>query len=471
MTTNRLSEITATEALDLFQSRDLSPVELMNHIIEQSSHTEPHINAFCDQYFESALTQARQAEKRYITDSDTPSLLEGIPMAVKDDTSIKGKRTTTGSMLNRNHIDEHTNPSIERLTDAGAIIHARTTCPEFCWAWVCYSKLYGVTRNPWNTDYSCGGSSGGSAASLAAGSTILATGTDSAGSIRQPAAMCGVVGFKPPYGRNPQDATSSFDTYNHIGPLARSVADCALMQNITSGYHPLDHTTFPQELILPGQYDSLHGLKIAWSMDLDYYPVSNDVRCQTLQTVDALKDSGAVLEEIRTPWAAKAVELAGYYGDHINSPAFEDAIKNHPDDVCDYTPYFAEQNKSVTSAMLQQSLTASGVIWRDWFGPIMEHYDAFICPTTSVQEVPAEMKPWEQILVNGQSEYIHDTVITILFNMFSRCPVLAVPSGLTSTGMPTGIQIVGKPYDDSMVFRIGSNLESIRPWKRVATAL
>ena len=468
MNTDGLSEITATEALALFKSRELSPLELMNHIIEQSSHTEPLVNALCDQYFENALTQARQAEKRYLRDSDTLSMLDGIPMAVKDDTSITGKRTTTGSMLNRNHIDQHTNPSIERLTDAGAIIHARTTCPEFCWAWVCYSKLYGVTRNPWNTDYSCGGSSGGSAASLAAGSTVLATGTDSAGSIRQPAAMCGVVGFKPPFGRNPQDAASSFDVYNHIGPMARSVADCALMQNVMSGYHSLDHTTLPQKLILPGQHESLQGLKIAWSMNLDHYPVSDDVHYQTLQTIDALKDAGAFLEEIRTPWADEAVELAGYYGDHINSPAFEEAIANYPEDVCDYTPYFAEQNRSVTSAMLQRSITASGKIWRDQFGPILEQYDAFICPTTSVQEVPAEMKPWEQISVNGRLESIHDTVLTILFNMFSRCPVLAVPSGLTSTGMPTGIQIVGRPYDDAIVFRIGSNLESIRPWKRTA---
>lgn len=459
---------TASEVLELFKNQKLSPVELMNHVIDRSRDSEPLVNAFCDQYFETALSEARRAEKRYLNNSETPSTLDGVPLAVKDDTSIKDKRTTTGSILNRNNIDEHTNPSVERLTDAGAIIHARTTCPEFCWAWVCYSKLYGVTRNPWNTDYSCGGSSGGSAAALASGSTILATGTDSAGSIRQPAAMCGVVGFKPPYGRNPQDTFASFDPYNHIGPMARSVADCALMQNVMSGYHPRDHTSLPGKLILSDLNNSLRGLKIAWSMDLNYYSISNDVRYQTIQTIDALKEAGAQVEEIETPWAAEAIKLAGYYGDHINSPLFEDAIANYPEDVCDYTPYFAEQNKSVTSAMLQKSISVSGEIWRDRFGPLLEQYDAFICPTTSVQEIPAEMKPWEQVLVNGQPENIHDTVLTILFNLFSRCPVLAVPSGLAPTGMPTGIQIVGRPYDDATVFRIGANLESMRPWKRTA---
>ena len=180
---------TASEVLELFKNQKLSPVELMKHVIDLSGDSEPLVNAFCDQYFETALSEARRAEKRYLNNSETPSTLDGVPLAVKDDTSIKDKKTTTGSILNRNHIDEHTNPSVERLTDAGAIIHARTTCPEFCWAWVCYSKLYGVTRNPWNTDYSCVGSSGGSAAAVASGSTLLATGTDSAGSIRQPAAM------------------------------------------------------------------------------------------------------------------------------------------------------------------------------------------------------------------------------------------------------------------------------------------
>ena len=456
----------AKTLLERFRSHDLSPVEVMQEVIDGAEATEDRINAFTDTYFENAIEEAKRAEKAYASGSAGP--LQGLPLAVKDDTPVAGRITTGGSVFRSNHMDSETSPSVQRLMDAGAIVHARTACPEFVWAWTCSSKLHGVTRNPWNTDCTPGGSSGGSGAALAAGSTFLATGTDSAGSIRHPAALCGVVGFKPPYGRNPATPGYSFDYYNHIGPMARSVGDCALMQNVMSGQHPKDHTTVPQDVALPTEPDSIRDLKIAWSPDLGCYNVSEDILSQTCETVAALKDAGATFEQVDMPWAEKAVDNAGHHGDLIYRKYFEDAVATHPDDLSDYTPYFAEKLREVTPDMFSDSVRVAGETWANHFGPLLEKYDAFICPTTTCQEIPAEMKAWETINVNGREMDLHDTTMTILFNMFSRCPVLAVPSGTTSSGMPTGIQIVGPPFDDIMVFRIGLALEAIRPWEKTA---
>ncbi|MBW2542556.1 MAG: amidase, partial [Deltaproteobacteria bacterium] len=260
--------LSAVEALALFRQRALSPVDLLEALIERAERVEPVINAFVDSYFDEAREQAREAAARYAGDGPAPRALEGIPLAVKDDTAIAGRRATSGSAFLRDHVDEHSNPSVERLIEAGAIVHARTACPEFCWAWVCYSRLHGITRNPWNPKNTPGGSSGGSAAALAAGTTTLATGTDSGGSIRMPSAMCGTVGFKPPYGRNPECAQTSFDVYNHIGPMTRSVGDSALMQNVMSGQHPADHASVRESVQIPEALIGIEGLRIAYSFDL-----------------------------------------------------------------------------------------------------------------------------------------------------------------------------------------------------------
>ena len=169
-------------------------------MVDRTDAVEPSINAFTETYFEDALAQARQAEARYRNGTQRP--LEGIPLAVKDEFRLAGRRRTSGSLFYRDRVDDDNDVIIQRLLDAGAIAHAKTTTPEFCLLGSCHSRLWGVTRNPWNLDITSGGSSGGSGASLAAGTSILATGTDIGGSIRIPSALCGTVGFKPPYGRN-----------------------------------------------------------------------------------------------------------------------------------------------------------------------------------------------------------------------------------------------------------------------------
>ncbi|HEY5656155.1 MAG TPA: amidase [Myxococcota bacterium] len=457
--------LTATQALQQFREGRLSPVVLLDALIERAEQVEPAIRAFAETYFDEARERAREAAERYAGRGPAPRALEGIPLAVKDDTPIRGRRTTAGSLFLRDHVDDHTNPSVERLLEAGAIVHARTTCPEFCWAWVCYSRLHGITRNPWNRQYTPGGSSGGSGAALAAGTTTLATGTDSGGSIRMPSAMCGVVGFKPPYGRNPTSAESSFDVYNHIGPMARSVEDAALMQNVMSGQHPADHASVREALRIPQALEGVEGLRVGFSFDLGFHRVSEDVRRNTRDALDALQEAGAEISEVAIDWAAEATRLAGHWGDHLNAPAFVEAMERHPDLVCDYTPGFAAQCAQVSTRDFREAVLGAGRIWRDHLGPLLDAHDVFVCPTVAVQDVPADLPSWEDREIDGVPVLADGSwVMTMLFNMFSRCPVLAVPSGFTRNGMPTGIQIAGRPFDDVAVFRVGAALARTRPW-------
>jgi Asp-tRNA(Asn)/Glu-tRNA(Gln) amidotransferase A subunit family amidase len=274
-----LCYMSATEAVRRFRARKLSPVDLMRAVIARAEEVEPRINAFTYTYFERALTQARAAERRYAGRGGKPGPLEGIPLAVKDLHPIKGEITTYGSKVYENTRFDFTTPTVQRLIDAGAIVHARTTTPEFGHTGHCHSPLWGATRNPWNLAYSSGGSSGGSGAALAAGTTTIADGSDGGGSIRIPASACGVYGFKPSFGRNPGGiVATSFDWILHLGPMTRAVEDAVVMQNVMSGPHVADVTTLRPKLDIPRRFDGIKGMKVAFSMDLGYFEVDREVQ-------------------------------------------------------------------------------------------------------------------------------------------------------------------------------------------------
>ena len=242
MTTDDLCYITAAEALSRFRDRSLSPVELLQALINRAEQVEETINAFTFRHYDQAMAKAKKAEAKYAAGKRVRAL-EGLPVAIKDESEIKGWPMSNGSLTLKDNFSTATSPINQRILDAGGIVHARTATPEFSCAGYCHSRLWGVTRNPWNPAFTPGGSSGGSAASLAAGTSVLATGSDIGGSVRIPASASGVAGFKPPYGRVPQEAPFNLDFYCHSGPLARSVTDLAILQNVISGPHPEDITS------------------------------------------------------------------------------------------------------------------------------------------------------------------------------------------------------------------------------------
>src|SRR4051812_41720019 len=205
---------------------------------------------------------------------------------------------TQCSLLYKVLVAEHTSAFGRRHLEAGAIVHARSTAPEFSCAGFTQSRLWGVTRNPWNPEYSVGGSSGGSGAALAAGTTTLASGSDIGGSIRVPASFNGVGGFKPPYGRVAQDVPFNLDTYCPCRPMARTVADCALLENVVAGPDPSDIVSLRPKLVLPERFDGIAGMRIAVSPDLGDWPVEEEVRANTLAVGDALRAAGATVAAV-----------------------------------------------------------------------------------------------------------------------------------------------------------------------------
>jgi len=460
-----LHYLPATEALRLFRTRELSPVELVTAVIERAGAVEPVVNAFAETFFDQALEAARAAEARYAGKGAPPRPLDGLPVAVKEEAEIAGQRNTLGSLPLRDVVAENTAVFVQRIIDAGGIVHARTTTPEFSCAPVTWSRLWGVTRNPWNTDYSPGGSSGGSAAALAAGTATLATGSDIGGSIRIPASFCGVVGFKPPYGRVPEMAVFNLDHYCHEGPLARTVADCALLENVIAGPHPSDVASVRPKLEIPGELAPVAGMRIALSADLGCYRVAPDVAANTRAAADRLREAGAVVEEVALPWDLAALKHAAriHFG-MVFGPSIKEIYAKHADELTSYARSFMAESDQISKDDFVAGLALEGEIYAP-LGYLLEEFDALVCPTFAVPALPARYDPGEPVAVNGRaSEDWMDVLMTVPFNIASRCPVLSVPSGLSHDGVPTGLSIVGKTYDDVSVFRVAAAHEQQMPW-------
>lgn len=469
MSDSDLCYLSAAEALAAFKARRLSPVELMSALIARAEAVEPVINAFPMTSFDRALDQARAAETRYMKSDGRLRPLEGLAVAVKDETAIKGERTTNGSLIYRDRRDQVDGPITERLRRAGAIFHARTATPEFSCAPICHSRLWGVTRNPWNPDFTPGGSSGGAAASLAAGTTTLANGSDIGGSIRIPASACGVVGFKPPYGRNPEEPGFNLDYYAHAGPLARTVEDCRLMQNVLAGPHPNDITTLRPKLRIPAKLGDIKGWKIAYSLDLGYFEVDPEVARNTETALEAFRDLGAAVEPVDLGWTPATLTAALNHLGHIFGAWIGKEVGSRREELTDYARDFAEFGARTTAEDFLAAMEHAGAMYRT-LGPVLRRYRLLICPTLAVPAVPAEHDPTDRSFrINGVAvDPVLGWCMTYPFNMMSRCPVMSLPSGFAKSGVPTGIQLVGRTYDDVGVFRAAAAYERARPWLNTA---
>ena len=460
-----LAYLSATEALARFRDRSLSPVELAQALIDRAADLEPTVNALCVTRYDEALAEARLAEARYMGRGEPPRALEGICVGIKDEVPIAGHPCSGGSLLTADAIATETDPMAQRLLDAGAIAHARTTAPEFSCASFTHSRLWGVTRNPWNPAFGVGGSSGGSGASLASGTSTLATGSDIGGSIRIPAGWNGVVGFKPPYGRVPQMPPWNLDHYCHNGPLARTVADCALFENVIAGPHALDAATVAPRYELPLVFEGIEGLRIALCVNPGGWPVDPDVALATRTAAFALRDAGARVEEIEMPaWGPAAINAAAeahYAG--IMGAGMAEALAQR-ELLNDYVIALIELSAATTTTFAK-GLELESALHLD-LARIHDDYDALIWPTNASRGLVAgESYVDTAIVVDGvPAPFYFDASMTIPFNICSRNPVLAVPSGFADNGVPAGIQVVGRRFDDLTPFRIGAALEQVRPW-------
>lgn len=462
MTDLDLCYLPAHEALRRFKSKELSPVELMEATIRRAETTKSTVNALTYTHFDEAMDLARKAEAKYAKGARV-GVLEGLPIGIKDESEIKGKPTSAGSLILKDHVAEQTSTMNARIMRAGGIVHARTATPEFCCAATTWSRLWGVTRNPWSLDHTCGGSSGGAGASLAAGTSSIATGSDIGGSIRIPAAACGVVGYKPPYGRNPDDPPFNLDFFCHTGPMARTVTDAILLQNVMAGPSPHDIATLRPKLRLPLDYKPIRGWKIAFSMDLGFFEIDPEVRRNTLSALDTFRDLGAEIVEVDLGWKWESLQAGMTYLEHLFGGYLSDLLSDHADEMTTYARQFAEKGKNSKALDFVNSLEMINEMYQT-FGPMMEKYHAFICPTNALPAVSADFDhSRDKLTIDGKSvDPMLGWAMTTPFNMLSRCPVISMPSGRATNGVPTGIQIVGRSYRDADVFRAAMAYETAR---------
>ena len=458
MRNDNLYYLKTSEIIQAYKRKSLSPVYLIESDIKRAKVMNEKYNFITEFFEESAINLAKNAESLFAKNDKTIRPLEGIPLAVKDEFALDGTYRTSGSIIYKKRLDNFTDVYVQRLLNAGCIPIFKTTTPEFCLLGTTWSDLHGITTNPWNEKFTPGGSSGGSGVALSTGCATIATGSDIGGSIRIPASACGVFGFKPPYGRNPEVPYMNLDYYSHSGPMARSTEDIILMQNHTSGIHNQDIASLQKNM--PFDYDiNLNGLKIAWSDDFCGFEIENDVLKNLHNTLDILADLGAHLEKIDLNLPNEILEATEVYLNAIWGSALRNEVKGNEKYLTSYAKKYLDHSKERN---LSDYINCNKVAWDTYskFGPMIEKNDVFICPTNAVTGIPANHGyPNLKYEFNGKlketKEDGDETMwLTTPFNMMSRLPVMSVPSGFASNNIPTGVQIVGKPYDDNSVFKV-----------------
>lgn len=459
MSAGDLHYLSAIDAVGLFRRRELSPRELMEAVVARAEEVEPLVNAFTDTFFDEALVASGVAADAYARGTNRP--LEGLALAVKDEVHVEGQRATEGSLLFADQVATGTDPFAQRLIDAGAIVHARTTTPEFSMAAVTWSLLHGVTRNPWNPDFTCGGSSGGSGASLAAGTSTLATGSDIAGSIRIPSSLNGLVGFKPPWGRVPEVWPWNREWYAASGPMARTVGDSALFENAMAG--PLETDMFSLEPYrLPEPVPAGRGMRVAVSADLGFFDVSPEVADALAGAVEVLAGTGIECEPVELDWTAEARSTAMTHLNFLSRSVLMSMLpEGGSDRLTSYIRTWLEDSPEVSVEQWWQSWEYGDGMYADMQAKVFgAGFDTLVCPTLTRTDIPADLGRADDA---DPAEWHNqlDFCMTYPFNILGRLPVMSLPIGLAaSTGVPIGMQIVGPVNADLVPYRVAASLEA-----------
>jgi Asp-tRNA(Asn)/Glu-tRNA(Gln) amidotransferase A subunit family amidase len=456
---------TAQQLARLIAAGELSPVEAVSAAIERAIAVQPHLNCFTD-VWEDEARQASQAAADAVTrgdDAQALGILHGVPVAVKDTTPVAGHRTTFGSYAFEHWIPDRDAYIVTALRRAGAIIVGQTTTPEFAHTLQTDSPLWGITRNPHDPRRTPGGSSGGSAAAVASGCVPLAEGSDMGGSVRIPAAWCGVVGLKPGLGRIPMDVLPGlFDTISHHGPLVRSADDARLFLAATQGPDDADILSVPTPLDLSRTLESdLTGLHLGLSVDLGCWAVDPEIATAVETAAARLADAGAVVDRVdphftehdEAAWMVLwGVFMAAYYG-HLVA---EFGDRMDPDVLG-----LIEAGRRVSAVEHKRLELHRTDLWRR-LATVLADHDALLCPTMASPPWPAAKADRPDVLPTDELGY-HSPDMTTVFNLVSPCPALSVPCGFHAnpehSGLPIGLQIVGRRWREDTALRVGRAVE------------
>lgn len=459
----------AVRVLEAFRRKQVAPSEYLAVLAARIERWQPVVNCLGDVYLDEAFEAARRADDAYAGDGAAARPLEGLPVVVKDETEYAGHRTTNGSLLWTDWVPDRSDPLVERLLGAGAVVHARGLTPEFSSAFWCHSRLWGVTRNPWNPAFDVSGSSGGSAAAVAAGLTPLATGSDIGGSIRTPASACGVVGFKPPSGRIPVPGLYGRVDWSSVGPLARTAADCALLVDVASGHHPRDHFSLREPTRLGAPPATAAGLRVAFSPDLGDWPVTASVRALARAAADALAAAGAAVADVDLVVTREEVRRAGDAHHRALMVAdLVEAVGDRRADCCDYALHWIDSvNAPPDPASFLEGRRIEAAV-SERIDRVLADHDVLLTPAMCLPAFPAGFCGVTYALDGVDRDCLHDLHLTEVFNLANRCPVVTVPVGRSPDGVPVGLQVVGRTYDDATALRVAAALQAAVPQPAVA---
>lgn len=459
-----LAYMPAEEAVKLFKAKKLSPVDVLKAQIKSIEALNSKVNCITYKHFDEAMEAAKISEARYMQGNPRP--LEGVTVGIKDENDVKGWKTTAGTMILKDAEPAEENAAIiDLLQEAGAVLHIQTTVPELYLAFNAATHLWGITGNPWNLPYSPGGSSGGSGAALAAGFCTLATGSDMGGSIRIPAAQCGVFGFKPPFQRVPTTAIS----YEAYGPMARSLTDMLMMQNVIAAPHPKIHGSLKPKLDYPFEYAPVKGWKVVVDYGRSMGPLDASVEKSMDDTVSMLKDLGCQVsvKDLGVKYEDFDIFAKGLLSTGMGMMI--EAAAEHKDVLTHYTRIFVEQNAGKlgpNNAAEADALLAR--YHRHIQKEVFESgFNALVTPTMLTPYVPADWCMSDEkdfVITNGEKVYKKwNFVNTWLWNMLGNYPVMNVPVGLAPKNVPLGVQIVANTFDDLTAMQLSAALAKSAP--------
>jgi aspartyl-tRNA(Asn)/glutamyl-tRNA(Gln) amidotransferase subunit A len=459
-----LTQLTATELLALYRSKATSPVEATSAVLQRIETLNPTLNAFCLVDAESALVAARASEARWQR-GEPMGALDGVPTSIKDLILTKGWPTRRGSFtVDPDQPWEVDAPATARLREAGAVLVGKTTTPEFGCKGETNSPMTGITRNPWDPSKTSGGSSGGTAAAVAAGLAPLSIGSDGAGSVRIPAAFCGNFGFKGSFGRVPAHPLSPFGTVSHIGPHTMSVADGALMMNVLKQPDARDWTALPPDPsdYLDGLDRGIAGLRVLFSPTLGYARVHPEVADGVAAAAKQLEALGAQVEE-GDPGFDDPLQITtglwftGAWTLWNNLTPAQQAVTD-PDFAAE-----ARLGAELSNLEVQRLILRRGDLG-SMMRQLMQRYDLVVTPAVAVPAFDA--RPAGHTPFNSES-MLGWTPFSYPFNLTQQ-PACTIPCGLTSDGLPIGMQIVGPMFADALVLRAARAYETTRPIQRPA---
>jgi len=449
----------------LYRARKTSPLEVMRAVLDRVDAVNPRLNAIVTLEREPALKAAKSATAA-LKKGKKLRPLHGVPVTIKDLTHTKGIRTTWGSKVFEHNVPTEDSVIVERLKAAGAIILGKTNTPEFGAGGNTFNTIFGATRNPWNPALTCGGSSGGAAVALATGMGPIAQGSDTGGSLRTPAAFCGVVGFRTSPGLVPYyPKTLGWDSIGVTGPMARTVADTALMLSVIAGpddrspiSYDADTAAFSRAVKSP----SIKGWRVAWTPDLSgLIPVDGEVAQVAERATRVFRSLGAKVEAACCDFSEVNDIVLGTRGLAM--------VANHADKLAKWKDQMQkglvwniEQGLRLTPEEIARAEVQRTTLWHR-VRTFMETRELLILPTVAVPPFPVELPYPTEINGKPLDNYTQWFFLTYGITL-TALPVISVPCGFTKSGLPVGLQIVGRRRQEAMVLRAAAAFEAAAPW-------